>query len=315
LALVATVLIVLAFLLVVLRARPLRHRISVPRPGPPEAARRRPPVDSGPSVGGRLPAGRRQPAEARFATERWTLLKDPALVGAGTDAGDSAAETAAAETPAAETAAAETPAAETAAETSAGETGAGDAGVAEGVAGVEHAAGNGRAVPLRGGSPVELRVWAEDGRSAGSGRSVESGRSAESGRSVVGDFPDDRRVERWPLLDDPALVKDRAQVHDRARSENGTPVEDSDLRVQRALIGDRALIADRALIRARPLAREHPRAAYFLGVAGGAALALTLGGVLFLALPGYTTALVVLILGVVTWMTVVLLSSWIQLRR
>jgi hypothetical protein len=126
---------------------------------------------------------------------------------------------------------------------------------------------------------------------------------------------DDRRVERWPLIDDPALVKDRALVNDPARSGNGALLEDPAVRVQRALIGDRALIADRALIRARPLARERPTAAYFLGIAGGAALALTLGGVLFLALPGDTTALVVLIAGVITWMTVVLLSSWIQLRR
>jgi hypothetical protein len=146
--------------------------------------------------------------------------------------------------------------------------------------------------------PIELRVRVE-------------GRSPVEG----GEPLDGRRVERWPLLDDPALVKNRALVNDPAQSQNGALLEDPAVRVQRALIGDRALIADRALIRARPLARERPTAAYFLGIAGGAALALTLGGVLFLALPGDTTALVVLILGVVTWMAVVLLSSWIQMRR
>ncbi len=52
-----------------------------------------------------------------------------------------------------------------------------------------------------------------------------------------------------------------------------------------------------------------------LGVAGGAALALTLGGVLFLALPSDYTALTVLLVGVVAWTSVVLLSLRLQSRR
>jgi hypothetical protein len=59
-----------------------------------------------------------------------------------------------------------------------------------------------------------------------------------------------------------------------------------------------------------------PRAAYYyLGMTGGAALALTLGGLVMLALPGDATALVLLVLGVVTWTAVVLVSLRFQLRR
>jgi hypothetical protein len=46
-----------------------------------------------------------------------------------------------------------------------------------------------------------------------------------------------------------------------------------------------------------------------------AALALALGGLLMLALPGDVTALVLLIVGVLTWTVVVLLSVRLQLRR
>lgn len=52
-----------------------------------------------------------------------------------------------------------------------------------------------------------------------------------------------------------------------------------------------------------------------LGVAGGAALARTLGGVLFLALPSDYTALAVLLVGVIAWTNVVLLSFRLQSRR
>jgi hypothetical protein len=79
---------------------------------------------------------------------------------------------------------------------------------------------------------------------------------------------------------------------------------------------DRALLEQSALIPARSsFADDGPRGSYFLGVAGGAALALSLGGVLFLALPSDVTALVVLLAGVVTWATVMLLALRMQLRR
>ena len=59
-----------------------------------------------------------------------------------------------------------------------------------------------------------------------------------------------------------------------------------------------------------------PRAIhYYLSAAGGAALALTLGGLVMLALPGDATALVLLLIGVVAWTAVVLLSLRLQLRR
>jgi hypothetical protein len=59
-----------------------------------------------------------------------------------------------------------------------------------------------------------------------------------------------------------------------------------------------------------------PRATYYyLAAAGGGALALTLGGLVMLALPGDVTALVLLIIGVLTWTVVVLLSLRLQLRR
>jgi hypothetical protein len=59
-----------------------------------------------------------------------------------------------------------------------------------------------------------------------------------------------------------------------------------------------------------------PRAAlYYLSATGGAALALTLGGLIMLALPGDVTALVLLVVGVVAWTSVVLVSLRFQLRR
>lgn len=82
-----------------------------------------------------------------------------------------------------------------------------------------------------------------------------------------------------------------------------------------ALHADRAVLEDSALIPGPTLAGERPRSSYFLGVAGGAALSLSLGGVLFLALPSDITALVVLIVGVVAWAIVVTLSLRLQLRR
>jgi hypothetical protein len=69
-------------------------------------------------------------------------------------------------------------------------------------------------------------------------------------------------------------------------------------------------------LRFRPAAEHRPRSVYYyLGVAGGAAVAFTLGGLVTLALPGDMTALVLLVLGVVTWTTVLLLSFHFQLHR
>jgi hypothetical protein len=59
-----------------------------------------------------------------------------------------------------------------------------------------------------------------------------------------------------------------------------------------------------------------PRAVYYyLSAIGGAALALTLGGLIMLALPGDVTALVLLVLGVLVWTGVVVASLRFQLRR
>ena len=59
-----------------------------------------------------------------------------------------------------------------------------------------------------------------------------------------------------------------------------------------------------------------PRALfYYLSATGGAALALTLGGLIMLALPGDVTALVLLVIGVLCWTAVVVLSLHLQLRR
>lgn len=59
-----------------------------------------------------------------------------------------------------------------------------------------------------------------------------------------------------------------------------------------------------------------PRALfYYLSATGGAALALTLGALVMLALPGDVTALVLLVIGVVCWTAVVLVSLHFQLRR
>ncbi|HST66086.1 MAG TPA: hypothetical protein VLM05_12930, partial [Mycobacteriales bacterium] len=92
-----------------------------------------------------------------------------------------------------------------------------------------------------------------------------------------------------------------------------------DLLEDHAVLQDPALHAERTLTEERgrphPAAAERPPAAYVLGVAGGAALALTLGGVLFLALPSDYTALTVLLVGVIAWTTVVLLSLRLPSRR
>ena len=59
-----------------------------------------------------------------------------------------------------------------------------------------------------------------------------------------------------------------------------------------------------------------PRAAYYyMSAAGGAALALTLGALIMLALPGDVTALVLLGTGVIAWTAIVLVSLHLQLRR
>ena len=54
---------------------------------------------------------------------------------------------------------------------------------------------------------------------------------------------------------------------------------------------------------------------YYLSAIGGGALALTLGGLIMLALPGDATALVLLVIDVVVWTGVVLTSLRFQLRR
>jgi hypothetical protein len=69
-------------------------------------------------------------------------------------------------------------------------------------------------------------------------------------------------------------------------------------------------------LRFRPAEKHRPRGVYYyLGVAGGGAVALTLGGLVTLALPGDLTAVVMLILGVLTWTIVLLLSFRLQLHR
>jgi high-affinity Fe2+/Pb2+ permease len=65
----------------------------------------------------------------------------------------------------------------------------------------------------------------------------------------------------------------------------------------------------------RSFARDRPREAYVLGVCGAAALALVLGGLLFLVLPGDLTALAVLLVGVVAWTTVVMASFRLRSRH
>jgi hypothetical protein len=69
-------------------------------------------------------------------------------------------------------------------------------------------------------------------------------------------------------------------------------------------------------LRPRPrAAQRRPQAAYYLGVLGGAAIALSLGALVMLALPGEVSALALLALGVLTWTAVVVLSFRMQLRR
>jgi hypothetical protein len=54
---------------------------------------------------------------------------------------------------------------------------------------------------------------------------------------------------------------------------------------------------------------------YYLSATGGAALALTLGALVMLALPGDATAVALLVIGVIGWTGVVLVSLRLQLRR
>ena len=71
-----------------------------------------------------------------------------------------------------------------------------------------------------------------------------------------------------------------------------------------------------AMPQLRIRAAPRPRAAYYyLTAIGGAAVALTLGGLVMLALPGDVTALALLVVGVVAWTAVVLVSLRLQLRR
>ena len=58
-----------------------------------------------------------------------------------------------------------------------------------------------------------------------------------------------------------------------------------------------------------------PAMFYYLSATGGAALALTLSGLVMLAVPGEATALVLLVFGVVGWIAVVLVSLRFELRR
>jgi hypothetical protein len=120
--------------------------------------------------------------------------------------------------------------------------------------------------------------------------------------SDPGSGPDVVLPAEVALRAEPALLEDRAVLEDPA------------LRAERALFADRAAF-EQAVLRDHSLAAERPRTGYFLGVAGGAALALTLGGVLFLALPSDYTALTVLLAGVLGWTAVVLLSVRLQSRR
>jgi hypothetical protein len=99
-------------------------------------------------------------------------------------------------------------------------------------------------------------------------------------------------VEPAPLPE-PALLPEPAVPADRS------------LRTEPALLDHRILVRDRSYAAGSP---------YYLGVAGGAALALTLGGVLFLALPTDRTALAVLLVGVLSWTAVVLLALRSQSR-
>jgi hypothetical protein len=103
-------------------------------------------------------------------------------------------------------------------------------------------------------------------------------------------------LEDGPLMEDPALRRERIRR------------EEAELLAERARREDPSLAGGSSVLRDRSFAGRRPRTAYFLGVAGGAALALALSGVLFLAVPGDSTALTVLIAGVITWTTVVLLS-------
>ena len=142
-----------------------------------------------------------------------------------------------------------------------------------------------RASPLRRGPVAGERLTAEAWL-----------RRAEALRDQA--FLDD-----GPLMEDPALRRERIRREEAA------------LLAERALREEPSLAEGGSVLRDHSFADDRPRTAYFLGVAGGAALALTLGGVLLLAVPGDATALAVLIVGVISWTTVVLLSLRLQVRR
>jgi hypothetical protein len=82
-----------------------------------------------------------------------------------------------------------------------------------------------------------------------------------------------------------------------------------------ALLGGHVAAPARPPRTGRPLVAERPREAYVLGICGSAALALTLGGMVFLAVPGEFTAVTVLLVGVIAWTTVVMVSFRLQSRR
>jgi hypothetical protein len=124
-----------------------------------------------------------------------------------------------------------------------------------------------------------------------------------------------------PRFDAAARFDARADIRADARADAARAGVEPDLLRKQAVLEHPALRAEQAPIGRRTLTGDHPYAAagpdapYYLGVAGGAALALTLGGVLFLALPNDRTALAVLVVGVLTWTTVVLMSLRSQSRR
>ena len=139
-----------------------------------------------------------------------------------------------------------------------------------------------RASPLRRGPVAGERLTAEAWL-----------RRAEALRDQA--FLDD-----GPLMEDPALRRERIRREEAA------------LLAERALREEPSLAAGGSVLRDHSFADDRPRTAYFLGVAGGAALALTLGALLMLAVPGDATALAVLIVGVISWTTVVLLVLRLQ---
>jgi hypothetical protein len=74
--------------------------------------------------------------------------------------------------------------------------------------------------------------------------------------------------------------------------------------------------AAEALPQLRIRSVPRPRSSYyFLAMSGGAALALTLAGLLMLALPGDATALALMLIGLLAWTVVVLVSLRFELNR